>query len=304
MATKEIPVVWLQGATCSGCSVSALNTIAPTIKNVLVDEAIPGQHINLRFQATVMAGQGDPAIQVLEDTAREKKGGYVFILEGSIPTADNGVFCHIGEKDGHGVPLADRVAEMAENALACLAIGTCAAFGGIFAAAPNRTGCMGLGAFLKAKGIRTPVVAIPGCPPHPDWFIGTIAHILLNGLPGADDVDDLGRLRLFFGTLIHDHCQRRADFDAGRFAKKHGDPGCLMELGCKGYVTYADCPTRKWNDSVNWCIQCGGACIGCSEPSFPDILSPLYEKMTYDRIPGLRSEKPGGPVKPRTGVSS
>ena len=61
--TAEIPVIWIQCATCTGCSVSVLNSVSPTIKNVLVDEVIPGKHVNLRFQATVMAGAGDMVIE-------------------------------------------------------------------------------------------------------------------------------------------------------------------------------------------------------------------------------------------------
>ena len=67
--TKEYPVIWLQCATCTGCLISILNTISPTIKNVLVDEVIPGKHVSLRFNATVMAGAGDLAMEAAEETA-------------------------------------------------------------------------------------------------------------------------------------------------------------------------------------------------------------------------------------------
>ena len=101
MPTKEIPVVWIQGAGCSGCSVSILNATDPHIQNVLVDEVVPGQHVNLRFHPTVMAGQGDPAIEVLRGTPGELPKGYVLIVEGAIPTADGGVFCVVGEEGEH-----------------------------------------------------------------------------------------------------------------------------------------------------------------------------------------------------------
>ncbi len=55
---REIPVVWLQGAGCTGCTVSLLNSASPTIKNILIDQLVPGVHINLRFHATIMAGSG------------------------------------------------------------------------------------------------------------------------------------------------------------------------------------------------------------------------------------------------------
>ena len=44
--TQEYPVLWVQGATCTGCSVSVLNSESPSVKNVLVDEVIPGKALN------------------------------------------------------------------------------------------------------------------------------------------------------------------------------------------------------------------------------------------------------------------
>ncbi|MFC2012335.1 hydrogenase small subunit [Chloroflexota bacterium] len=282
---NELPVIWLQGATCTGCSVSLLNSASPTIKNILIDQIIPGVHINLRFHATIMAGAGEPAIEALEDTAETKKGEYILIAEGAIPTAPEAIYGAIGERDGKPVSMETRLEELARNAMAVLAVGTCAAFGGIPAAAPNPTGCKPISEILKAKGIDKPLVNIPGCPPHPDWIVGTIAAILLNGLPKAEDLDDNLRPLAFYGKLIHENCPRRAYFDDGKFAKKPGDEGCLYELGCKGPITYADCPLRRWNDGTNWVIGAGAPCNGCTQPEFPDLTSPFYEKLTDVDLP-------------------
>ena len=281
---KEFPVLWLQGATCSGCSVSILNAIAPDIANVLLDQLVPGVHLNLRFHPTVMAGQGDPVIRVLAGTAEAKKGEYVLVVEGAVPCADHGEFATIGEEDGREVTFLERVETLSKDALAIVALGTCASYGGVFSAAPNPTGCKGVMEVLAEKGIATPVVNVPGCAPHPDWFVGTVAYVLVNGLPGPDDVDEVGRLKLFYGGLVHENCPRRPDFDAGRFAKKFGDPGCLYELGCKGPEASADCPTRQWNRGVNWCIGNGSPCHACVEPDFPDKVSPLYRKVTENEL--------------------
>ena len=118
MATKEYSAIWLQAAGCTGCSVSLLNVINPSIKNLLVDEVIPGSHINLRFHATVMAGAGAPAIQVMADTSRQKKGGYILIVEGAIPTAEDGIHGVIGEKDGKPLTMQSWVETLAKDALA------------------------------------------------------------------------------------------------------------------------------------------------------------------------------------------
>ena len=282
---REVPVVWIQTASCTGCSVSVLNSVSPTIKNVLIDAVIPGKHVNLKFQATIMAGQGEAVIKVLEDVPKTNKGGYVLVVEGAIPTKDGGVYGTMGEENGKAVPMASRVEALAKDAMAVIALGTCAAFGGIPAAKPNPSGCVSTDQFLKSRGIDTPLINIPGCPPHPDWFIGTVAAVLLAGLPKPEELDEHKRPKLFYGQLIHENCPRRAYFDEGKFAKKFGEPGCLNELGCKGPVTYADCPLRKWNNGVNWCIGAGSPCIGCCEPGFPDLVAPLYQKLTEANLP-------------------
>ena len=178
----------------------------------------------------------------------------------------------------------DKTVALARNAAAVVCLGTCSAFGGIFAAGPNPGGCKSVSAVLAEAKVTTPVVNIPGCAPHPDWFVGTVADILLNGLPGPDKVDDFGRPLAFYGELIHENCQRRGDFDAGKFAKKLGDGGCLYLLGCKGPMTYSDCPNRQWNGGVNWPIRNNPPCIGCVEPGFPDHLAPMFEKLTEERL--------------------
>jgi len=284
----EIPVVWLQGATDSGCSVSVVNATWPSARNLLLEEVVPGKHINLRFQATIMAGSGDPVIDVLRDTAKEAAGSYLFILEGAVPTKDGGLYCAVGEDGDKPIPVMEHVKNLASSALACIALGTCASYGGIFAGSPNPTGCKGLSEVLADAGIDTPVINIPGCPPHPDWFVGTVARIMLGGLPGPEEIDEVGRPLEFYGSLIHENCPRRADFDAGKFAKKPGDPGCLYLLGCKGPQTSADCPLRQWNGGVNWCVKSGGGCHGCVEPEFPDKVSPMYEKVDEERLAQYR----------------
>jgi hydrogenase small subunit len=288
--TTEIPVVWIQCATCTGCSVSVLNSVSPTIKNVLVDEVIPGKHINLRFQATLMAGAGDIVIEELDATARREKGKYVLIVEGAIPTAGKaGEYGSIGEKDGKPVSIFDRVESLGKDALAVIALGTCATFGGIAAGEPNPAGCISVSEVFRRRNISTPLINIPGCAPHPDWFVGTVAKILLLGLPKPEELDEYKRPKDFYGQLIHENCPRRAYFDEGKFAKHFGEPGCLNELGCKGPVTHADCPLRLWNGGVNWCIGSGSPCIGCVEPGFPDLLAPFYQKLTEDALPNIGS---------------
>jgi hydrogenase small subunit len=82
MAAQEIRVVWLQGGGCSGCTVSLANSAFPSLRNILVDQILPGKHISLVYHTTLMAGQGQGAFDVLEGLP---KGGFVLAVEGSIP---------------------------------------------------------------------------------------------------------------------------------------------------------------------------------------------------------------------------
>ncbi len=282
---KELPVIYLQTAACSGCAVTMLNTASPTIKNVLIDQLVPGVHINLKFHPVVMAAAGDLAIQAMEDTAKRQKGEYILVVDGAVPTADGGVYGVVGERNGKPVTMQQRVEELAKDALAVIAMGTCASFGGIPASPPNPSGCVSVQKFFATKKINKPLINVAGCPPHPDWFVGTVAGIIMNGLPKAEDLDDFLRPKLFYGKLIHENCPRRAYFDEGKFAKKFGDEGCLYELGCKGPITHADCPIRHWNSGTNWVIGAGAPCNGCTQPEFPNETAPFYEKLVDVELP-------------------
>ncbi len=298
-AVTEIPVHWFLAGTCSGCSVSVLNTVSPSIQEVLLEEVVPGFHLNVLSQPVIMAGNGDQLIEILED-ARANQSGFVLVVEGVVSsTAEDGNYCTVGETaDGQSITAKEWIIDLAKKALLVLPIGACATYGGIPGGSPNITGVQGVAEILKEAGVATPVVNVPGCPPHPAWFVGTVATALVGlklggGIPEIVNllggVDDAGRPKAFYGTLIHDNCERRADFDEGRFAKQFGDPGCLYELGCKGPVTHADCPSRRWNNHVNWCVGCGHGCIGCTEPTYYDEMSPFRNKVSDITLPGVKT---------------
>lgn len=268
-APAEWPVIWLQTGTCTGCSVTALNSLSPRIQNILVDEVVPGNHLSLRYHMTVMAAEGDLAIKSMTDTAKSK-GGYVLVVEGAVSTRDDGVYCQFGEVEGKDVSGLKWTQDMGRDALAVIALGTCAVGGGIPAAGPNPTGCVSVQKVFADAGITTPVINVPGCPPHPDWFVGTVATVMIGGL-AAVEVDEKGRPKAFFGELIHHNCPRYSYFEKGQFSTRFSDPYCMYQLGCKGPVTHADCPKRMWNSGTNWCIGANSLCHGCAEPSFPDF---------------------------------
>ena len=264
------PVLWIQGAMCTGCSTSLLNTVHPNIAEVLLNI------IRLKFHGTVMAASGDMAFEYLWESAAKHYGKYFLVVEGAVETVNQGKCCLTGEREGKEVPFTELTKYLAKGAAAVISVGQCAAFGGIPAAQPNPTSAMGVANFLKDNEIKTPVVNVPGCPAHPDWVVGTLAHALMFGIP---ELDSDGRPTLFYGTLLHDNCPYRSYYEERKFAKSFGEVGCRVELGCKGPETYSDCWKRGWNGNVNWCVQ-NAICIGCTQPGFPDNFSPLYVKTT------------------------
>ena len=284
-AVAEIPVIWLQSGSCTGCSVSFLNTLNPRAQDVLVPEVIPGKHVSLRFHPTIMAAEGEKAMEALHDTV--EAGGFILVAEGGFSTKDNGVYCVVGEDEsGAGITALTHLKEAGAKAMAVISLGTCSAYGGIPAGKPNPTGVKKVTDIFESECIATPVINIPGCPPHPDWFVGTVVQVLTQGLASVE-VDEHKRPKAFFSEKIHDNCPRRAYFDRGKFALKPSDPYCLYELGCKGPITSSDCPIRLWNSGTNWCIGCGHPCIGCVEPGFPDEVGAVFERASGVKTAGM-----------------
>jgi hydrogenase small subunit len=263
-------VIWFQAAGCTGCSISLLNSVHPDIAQVLT------RIISLEAHQSLMAPCGKQALNVFEEAITQKAGKFILIVEGAIPTAEKGLYGRFGEDENGELTLLHWVKRLGDAAKAVVSVGTCAAFGGIPAAEPNVIGAKSVGAVLSK-----PVINVPGCPPHPDWMIGTLAHVLLFGLP---DLDEFQRPKLFYGKEIHANCPRYFDFEKQRYAKHPGDEGCLIFQGCKGPIAQADCPQRLWNNGVNWCIGSKAPCLGCVQPEFPDRLSPLYAALPEEKI--------------------
>jgi NiFe hydrogenase small subunit HydA len=263
VAAKRPTVVWLQFAECTGCAESFIRTTYPWAADIVLDV------LNVAYFETIMAAAGDQAEQILEDVVNKEKGKYIAIMEGAIPTKDNGVYGQI-----HGKTFLEIAKKVGTNAAAVICVGNCACSGGVQAAAPNPTGAKSV---AEATGLKT--ININGCPPNADNMVATVVHYLLLGKLPA--VDDKGRPLFAYQYLIHDNCERRGHFENEEFVKEFGDEGaakgwCLYKVGCKGPSTYNNCPIIKWNQGTNWPIGAGHPCIGCSEPKFWDEMSPFY----------------------------
>ncbi|MCB1955516.1 MAG: hydrogenase small subunit [Rhodocyclaceae bacterium] len=262
MAAAERPsVIWLHFQECTGCTESMLRAEHPTIEKLILDV------ISLDYHETLFAAAGHQ-VEAARKAAMEKhKGKYLLVVEGAIPTKDGGIYCKVGNQTA-----IDLTRECAADAAAVIAIGSCASWGGMPSTIPSIAGADSspTGSSGVAEVLGKPVVNIPGCPPNPYNFLATVVHFLTFGtLP---ELDAQGRPRFAYSRLVHENCERRAHFDAGRFALRFGDEGhrkgyCLYKLGCKGPETYANCPTALFGDAGagTWPVGCGHPCIGCTE---------------------------------------
>ncbi|MFA5081005.1 MAG: hydrogenase small subunit [Hydrogenophilaceae bacterium] len=251
---KRPSVIWLHFQECTGCSESLLRAEHPTLDRLILDV------ISLDYHETLFAAAGHQAEAARKAAMEANKGKYLLVVEGAIPTKDGGIYCKVG-----GQTAIEMVKECAKDAAAVVAIGSCASWGGMPSTGPNPTGSSSV-----AEVLGKVVPNIPGCPPNPYNFLSTVVHYLTFGKLPA--VDQLGRPLFAYSRLVHENCERRAHFDAGRFALEFGDAGhrqgwCLYKLGCKGPETYANCPVIGFNDvgEVSWPVGCGHPCIGCTE---------------------------------------
>jgi hydrogenase small subunit len=257
-------VVWLEYQDCAGCTESFLRARHPTVAELVLDV------LSIDYHETIMAAAGHQAEAALEE-AIGHKGQYLAIVEGSIPTGMSGAYCTIG-----GRAAIDIAREVLRNAGGVIAVGTCAAFGGIAAAKPNPTGALGVDEAVP--GLKA-LVNMPGCPVNADNVTAVVVHYLTYGTWPA--LDGLRRPEFAYGKCIHDGCERRAHYDAGQFVEQWGDEGhrlgyCLYKMGCKGPATFHNCPDIRWNSGTSWPIACGHPCIGCAEPKFWDRMTPFY----------------------------
>ncbi len=260
------PVVWLSMAECTGCAEAALRTSYPWIDTLLLDI------ISMDYMDTIMSPSGEAAEKSLHDSITKHTGKFILIVDGSIPTGANGNYGTAG-----GKTMIEIIKDVAPKALAIISIGTCAAYGGLPAAAPNPTQAKSIS---EVTGLKT--VNIPGCPPNPINLVGTVVNYLLFGKLPA--VDAQGRPLFAYGQLIHDQCPRRSHFDAGEFVTSFNSEEarkgfCLYQMGCKGPQTYNNCPKVMFNEATNWPIGAGHPCIGCSEPGFWDKDAPFFKSL-------------------------
>lgn len=269
-------VIWLNFASDTGCTEALIKANYPNAAQLILET------LSMDFNETIMAAAGYQAEEILQQAL--KKGGYILIIEGAIPT-----------KRGYGMiarrDMIDIGKEFAQKAKAIIAVGSCATWGGVPAGNPNPAGLKGV---REALGVEC--INLDLCPVNEGILVATITDFLVN--KRIPELDSHGRPKIFYGQTIHDQCERRAHFDAGRFVEQFGSKEeelgyCLYKVGCKGPDTYANCSKMRYNDRVSWCIGAGAPCIGCGEPYWVDKFAGFYERLPDVWIPGIGGVEAG-----------
>jgi hydrogenase small subunit len=262
---SRMPIIWLHFQECTCCSESFIRSSHPIVADILLDM------ISLDYSETLMAASGFQAEAALKNTLEKYKGEYILCVEGSVPLGADGVYCMIGGKTSLQI-----LNEVAENAAAIIAWGSCASNGCVQSAKPNPTQATPIHKIIKGKTI----IKVPGCPPIGEVMAGVIVHYLTFGK--IPELDKIGRPKAFYSKRVHDTCYRRPFYDAGLFVETFDDENakkgyCLYKMGCKGPSTYNACGVMKWNEGTSFPIQSGHPCIGCSEENFWDN-GRIYER--------------------------
>lgn len=286
-------ILWLQSGGCGGCTQSLL-CAEP---RPLVDE-LAGAGIEFLWHPALAAESDRDALALLEACAGGQQAFDVLCVEGAALCGPQGSGrFHLMAGDGR--PLAEWLQRLAARARWVVAVGSCAAFGGLSANTPGNPleacglqfdeatpgGLLGED-FCSAGGL--PVINITGCPIHPGWVVDTLEKLAIEGMTMAD-LDEFQRPLLYAEQLVHHGCSRNEYYEFKASAQKHADLGCLMEnLGCKGTQAHADCNLRPWNGQGS-CLKGGFACIACTEPGFE---SPGYAFQQTPKVAGIPTGLP------------
>ena len=273
---KRPTLIWVEFQDCAGNTEALLRASNPTVAEIILDI------LSVDYHETIMAAAGHQAEALMEKSISDYRGKYIAVVEGSIPLKNGGIYGCVGGKS-----FIDLARKVCEGAMATIAVGSCAAYGGIPSAIPNPTGAVG----VREAVPGATVINLPGCPLNPDNLTATIVHYLAFGKLPA--MDSLGRPLFAYGKRIHDNCERRSHFDAGQYVEQWGDENhrkghCLYKMGCKGPATFHNCPSQRYNEKTAWPVSAGHGCVGCSEPHFWDTMSPMYARLP--NVPGFGIE--------------
>jgi hydrogenase small subunit len=305
--SELVHVLWLtSGLGCDGESVAITSATSPSLEE-LIGGVMPGMPRLAIYNPMLAFESGEDFMRPFREAAAGRLNPFVFVLEGSVPnehTNGDGHWAAFGVDPvtREPIPTVSWIDWLAPHAAAVLALGTCAAYGGIPAMRGNPTGAMGLRDHLGAGWVSRlglPIVNLPGCPVQPDNITETLLHLALHvaGVEPMLALDEQGRPRWLFDRTVQQGCGRAGFAEQGEFATSLDDHrGCLVKLGCKGPVAKCNVPIRGWTGGIGGCPNVGGICIGCTMPGFPDQFTPFLQASPLGRLAAAGRQFTYGPL--------
>ena len=302
-----VSIVWMtSGLGCDGDTIALTAATRPTLEDLL-GRALPGMPGVALYNPVLAMESGDQFMRAWYDAAAGKLDPFILVLEGSVPNEEingEGHWAALGVDPVTKDPITTNewIDRLAPRAAAVLAVGTCAAYGGIPAMRNNPTGAMGLRDYLGSEWrSRTglPIVNLPGCPAQPDNITELLLYLVLQlaGMTPRIDLDEQGRPRWMFQRTVHEVCNRGGFADHGDYATEYGaDQRCLVKLGCKGPVVRCNVPVRGWVGGIGGCPNVGGICMACTMPGFPDKYMPFMETGVLGRMAAHSARFAYGPL--------
>ena len=289
-------ILWLQSAGCGGCTMSLLCAETPGVFDLLRDAGL-----SFLWHPALSEASGGEVLRLLEGVEGGSIPLDILCVEGSILRGPRGTG-KFQMLSGTGRSMLDWVQNLAPRARHVVAVGTCAAFGGVTSAGGNPADAVGLqydgsqpggalaDAFRSKSGM--PVINVAGCPTHPDWVTETLLLLAAQEM-SANALDAFGRPLFYAENLVHHACPKNEFYEYKASAESHGQLGCMMEhLGCVGTQASGDCNIRGWNGGSS-CTRAGYACINCTAPEFEEPHHPFSETPKFAGIPvGLPSDMP------------
>ncbi len=292
---EAIDVVWITaGLSCDGDTIAMTAATQPSIEDLVLG-AIPTIP-RVRLHNPVLAYEnGDDFLRFLHQAAEGRLEPFLLVVEGSIPNEKlslEGSWSALGVDGTTGQPISvcTWIDRLWQKAWAVVAIGTCAAYGGIPAMAGNPTGAMGLPDYLgwqRKTPVGGPLVCVPGCPVQPDNFMEVLLYLLyqVTGQAPMIPLDEQLRPTWLFSQTLHEGCDRAGYYEQADFATAPGSPKCIVKLGCWGPVVQCNVGKRGWINGIGGCPTAGGVCIGCTMPGFPDK---FMQPSLLDEPPGAK----------------
>ena len=307
-----IHVLWINaGLSCDGDSVALTAATQPAVEDIAL-QTLPGLpkvqfHWPLIDYESGPNGGADDFLEWFRKADRGELEPFVLVVEGSIPNEeikDEGYWCGFGNDPTTNQPIttSEWLDRLTPKALAVLAAGTCATYGGIHAMAGNPTGAMGVPDYLGwdwKSDAGIPIICVPGCPIKPDNLSETLTYLLhmANDQAPMIPLDDALRPTWLFGFTVHEGCDRGGYYEQGDFADEYGSPKCIVKLGCWGPVVNCNVPKRGWQNGLGGCPNVGGICIGCTMPGFPDKFQPFMDAPPGGQISTVASGLYGAAIK-------